>query len=109
MKTLKFTPELCDLIISGKKTATWRLFDDKDLQEGDDFQFVNSVTGKVFGNGSILKLKITTLGQLEEGDWLGHETFVSEAQMYDTYKSYYGSEVGPTSELKIVHFSFNGT
>jgi len=31
MKTLKFREKLSKLILSGKKTTTWRLFDDKDL------------------------------------------------------------------------------
>lgn len=34
-KTLKFTPELSAKILSGEKTSTWRLFDDKNLQKGD--------------------------------------------------------------------------
>ena len=106
MKTLKFTPELYELIIQGKKTATWRLFDDKDLQVGDAFTFLHLKTGKSFGMGTILKLKITSLGQLVESDWDGHERFASEVEMYDTYRSYYGPKVGPDSELKIIDFSF---
>jgi len=35
MKTVKFRPDLAQLIMDGKKTTTWRLFDDKDLQAGD--------------------------------------------------------------------------
>jgi len=106
MKILKFKPELCQQILNSEKTATWRLFDDKDLQEGDEIQFVNKETGNVIGKGEILKLKVTTLGNLEEQDWVGHERYSCEEEMYTTYKDYYGDKVGPDSELKIIDFSF---
>ena len=44
MKTLKFTPELCGQILTGTKTSTWRLFDDKNLTVGDELTFVNKQT-----------------------------------------------------------------
>lgn len=106
MKTLKFKPELCEQILCGKKTATWRLFDDKNLQSGDVVQFVNKESGDPFGMGKILNLKVTTLGNLREQDWVGHERYDSEAEMYETYKSYYGEKVSPDSELKIIDFNF---
>lgn len=44
MKTLKFTPELCALIVTGQKKSTWRLFDDKNLQVGDELSFINKIS-----------------------------------------------------------------
>ena len=41
MKILKFKNELVSLISSGEKDSTWRLFDDKNLQEGDEVILVN--------------------------------------------------------------------
>lgn len=58
MKTLKFTLQLCEQILAGTKTSTWRLFDDKDLAVGNELQFVNKETGICFGgydNEFILK------------------------------------------------------
>ena len=107
MKTMKFKPHLCEQILSGEKTATWRLFDDKSLSEGDEIEFMNKETMIVFGTGSISVLKIKTLGTLVESDWEGHERFESEEEMYETYKGYYGDKVGPDSELKIIDFEFN--
>jgi hypothetical protein len=107
MKTLKFTPELCEQIRRGTKTATWRLFDDKELQKGDEILFVNKETGIVLGKGKIEKLKVTTLGQLTPSDWIGHETYSSEEEMYSVYKKYYGNKVSPDSELKIINFNIN--
>lgn len=107
MKKIKFAPNLCEQILNGSKTATWRLFDDKDLRVGDDIEFVNKETLEVFGYGQILGLKIKTLGTLEESDWEGHERFSSDKEMYDTYKMYYGDKVSPDSQLKIIDFSFD--
>jgi len=44
MKTLKFANNLVSLILSGEKTATWRLFDDKDLTKGDKVLFLDQET-----------------------------------------------------------------
>ena len=106
MKTLKFQPHLCKQILTGEKTATWRLFDDKDLQEGDTIELVNFETKETFGTGVITQLRIKTLGTLEATDWEGHEKFDSEEAMYATYRSYYGDTVGPDTEVKIINFSF---
>lgn len=106
MKILKFKPELCKQIVGGTKTSTWRLFDDKDLQLGDNIEFVNNETGESFGTGTIFKLKLTTLGNLEETDWIGHERYASAEEMYETYRGYYGDKVSPDSELKIIEFAF---
>lgn len=57
MKTLKFKPHLVPLILSGEKDSTWRLFDDKDLKEGDELQFINSKTDDVFGIAVILSTR----------------------------------------------------
>ncbi len=106
MKTIKFKPHLCEQILAGEKTATWRLFDDKNLTVGDSIEFVNKQTKEVFGTGKITNLKIKTLGTLEESDWEGHERFDSEEEMYNTYQSYYGQTVGSNTEVKIIHFTF---
>lgn len=54
MKSLKFKPHLVPLVLSGEKDSTWRLFDDKDLKEGDELQFMNSETDDVFSAAVIL-------------------------------------------------------
>ncbi|MCB9814547.1 ASCH domain-containing protein [Candidatus Nomurabacteria bacterium] len=106
MKTLKFKPELCSEILAGTKTSTWRLFDDKNLEVGDEIDFVNKETLETFGTGQITQIKIKTLGTLTNGDWIGHERYESEEDMYKTYRSYYGDRVGPDTELKIIDFDF---
>lgn len=106
MKTLKFAPHLVQKIIKGEKTSTWRLFDDKDLQEKDNLSFIDKETGEKFGTAIITSLKIKTLGTLVDSDWVGHEKFANEEEMYVAYKKYYGDKVNPDSEVKILTFNF---
>ena len=106
MKTLKFYPHLVKQIVEGEKTSTWRLFDDKDLRENDVVSFINKETGEVFGTATITSLIVKTFGTLEKNDWLGHEKFASEEEMYETYRNYYGDKVNPDSEVKILIFDF---
>lgn len=107
MKTLKFKPQLCEEIIRGTKTSTWRLFDDKDLQVGDQLEFVNKETMRVVGTGLITSLYTKTLSTLNDQDWAGHERYASEEAMYEVYRGYYGDKVTKDTEVKIITFSFN--
>ena len=107
MKTLKFKPYLCEQILEGKKTSTWRLFDDKNLQKGDLLTFLNKDALVPFGTATISKLCVKTLGTLEETDWEGHERFSSEEEMYATYRRYYGDKVTSVTEVKIISFVFS--
>jgi uncharacterized protein YqfB (UPF0267 family) len=105
-KTLKFTPELTAKILSGEKTSTWRLFDDKNLQNGDRLIFINKGTGEQFGQAIITSLHTKTLGALNDADWIGHERFTSEEEMYVAYRKYYGDKVNKDSGVKIISFKF---
>ncbi len=106
MKSLKFKPHLVEKILSGEKTSTWRLFDDKDLRIGDELIFINQETGKEFGKAKITNLKVKTLGTLTDDDWKGHERYTSKEEMYKHYRGYYGDKVNEDSELKIIDFDF---
>lgn len=106
MKTLKFAPHLVEKILTGEKTSTWRLFDDKELTKGDELSFVNKETGEEFGRAVITGLHTKTLGTLTDEDWEGHERFPSEREMYTTYRGYYGDQVNQDSVVKILSFIF---
>ncbi len=106
MKSLKFRDFLVPLVLSGEKTATWRLFDDKNLQVGDELEFINSNTAEKFGEGIITAVREKTLGTLVDADFEGHEKFESEQSMYEHYQMYYkDKEVGPDTVLKIITFA----
>lgn len=106
MKTLKFRPELVKKIISGEKTSTWRIFDDKNLTIGDELTFINKETLEIFGYAKITSLYEKTLGTLSDDDWKGHERFSSEEEMYETYRKYYGEGVNKNTKVKILTFDF---
>lgn len=59
-------PNLVEKILLGKKTSTWRLFDDKNLQIGDELVFLNKETGKEFGKAKITSMKVKTFGTLTQ-------------------------------------------
>lgn len=104
MKTLKFNPSLVPLVLSGEKTSTWRLWDDKDLQVGDKVSFLNSETKEEFATAQLIKLKETKFKELTQEDISGHEKFENEKEMYESYSKFYSREVTPETLVKIIHF-----
>lgn len=105
MKTLKFEPHLVEQILSGEKTSTWRLFDDKNLKEGDEVIFLNKETGEEFGKAKINEVRIRTLSTLEDSDYEGHQKYSSDEEMVEDFKKYYGDKVNKDSEVKIIFFA----
>ena len=107
MKTLKFKPNLVELILSGKKTVTWRLFDDKDLTVGDELEFVNKGTMKKFANAVIVSIRKKRLGDIEGRDFEGHETYESREDMFQEMIKNYGDKVNGDTTVKIVEFKLS--
>ncbi|MHB8831428.1 MAG: ASCH domain-containing protein [Patescibacteria group bacterium] len=104
MKTLKFAPDLVSLVLSGEKKMTWRLFDDKDLQEGDELSLINKETGEEFAKARISSLTVKTLAQVTPEDYDGHEKYSSQEDMLVAFKKFYGDKVGLGTEVKILRF-----
>lgn len=104
MKTLKFSENLIPLILSGKKIVTWRLFDDKDLQVGDELEFINKSNGGKFAKAKIISLYEKRLGEINKSDYEGHERHESQEKMMETYKKYYGGKVNENTQVKIIKF-----
>lgn len=107
MKPLKFDPKLVPLVLSGEKTSTWRLFDDKNLQIGDDLILINKETGEEFARAVILNTREKKFKDLEENDLEGHEKFESRQKMHEAYNSYYGDRVTLDTIVKIINFKIN--
>jgi len=103
VKTLKFTPELTKLIQAGKKTTTWRLFDEKNLTKGDRIILATRDGEKVttFGTARIKKVILRTIGTLQPEDYIGHESVTDPLKVY---QEYYGDIVTLDTEVKIVEF-----
>ncbi len=113
MKSLKLDHHLAQLVIAGKKTTTWRLFDDKDLSVNDDVKLIDKVdplrpeTWKVIGIAHINTVIQKRLGDIDSLDYDGHEQFSSTHELLKTYQSYYGPDVNFDTPIKIIRFSFN--
>lgn len=103
-KRLKFKRELVQPILSGEKSATWRLNDDKNLQVDDIIQLVDAQTGDTFAIAQIDEILSKRIGELTDIDKAGHEPFESDEAMYAEFKKYYGEAVGPSSVVKIIRF-----
>src|SRR5579862_4705659 len=101
MKKLKFEHNLAKLIIDGKKTTTWRLFDDKDLAVGDDIELIDKVspdkpeTWKPIGTAQITRIIEKPLSEIDESDTDGYEKYDSQEELLETFRDYYGSNVTP--------------
>lgn len=107
MKSLKFRSYLVPLVLSGEKNATWRLFDDKDLQVGEEVELLEFVTIRQFASAKITDIVEKPLGEITEEDKAGHEGFASDEEMYKTYETYYKQPVGPETLVKIIRFELN--
>jgi ribonuclease HI len=112
MKTHKFLHTAAVDIANGKKTATWRLYDDKDLSVNDEFNIIDKVNPKdkqtwaIIGRGKIYKIVEKKLGDITSADMDGHEGFSSPEQMLKTYKNYYGQRVSFDDPIKMIYFNF---
>ncbi len=104
MKTLKFRHYLAEEIIAGRKTITWRLFDDKDLKVGDKIELLYWETKEIFAKAEITEVYNKRLGDIEEKDLKGHEKFKSREEMLETYRKYYGNRVNWYTDVKIIKF-----
>lgn len=113
MKTLKLDHDLALLVESGKKSTTWRLYDDKDLSINDTVQLIDKVdpkdatTWRTIGKARINSIIQKRLGDIVAEDYEGHESFASKQQMLETYRKYYGPQVDEQTPIKIIRFTFN--
>lgn len=101
---MKFSAELIDGILSGVKTSTWRMFDDKDLQVGDEVEFMNRETQSVFATARLLSVTEKKLGEVTDADLDIHNPYESVDHMLRDFRSYYGDRVTLETPIKIITF-----
>ncbi|MBI2007648.1 reverse transcriptase-like protein [Candidatus Saccharibacteria bacterium] len=112
MKTLKFEHHQAQLIAAGKKNATWRLYDDKNLSVDDEIRIVDKVnpditdTWQVIGHAKVNEVVEKRLGDVTPEDMKGHEVFGTDDEMVAKYRSYYGERVTLDTPVKIIYFDF---
>lgn len=113
MKTLKFDHEAADLIRKNKKTATWRMYDDKDLSVNDRIRLIDKVdperpeTWKVIGVARIDSVVQKRLEDVRPEDHDDSDADLSPEKMLDVMRSYYSNDVTFTTPVKIIRFTLD--
>ncbi len=112
MKSLKLDHELAKLVLAGQKTATWRIYDDKDISVDDKVELLDKVdpddpkTWMYIGVATVDHVSEKRLGDISHEDFAGHEHYQSTSQLIDTYRGYYGDSVDEKTPVKMIHFTF---
>jgi len=115
MKTLKLDHKLAQQVKSGEKTATLRLYDDKDIKVNDEIEFIDKVdpgnpaSWQQVGIARVNMVVEKRLGEIDKQDLRGHELYVSREDMLKTYQKYYGAQVTFETPVKIIHFSLDAS
>lgn len=113
MKTLKLDHDLATLVREGKKTATWRLYDDKNIQVNDEVILIDKVdptnpeVWDEVGTAIVDMVIEKRLGEIAKKDFDGHETFASREEMLKIYQKYYGPQVTFETPVKMIHFTLS--
>lgn len=103
-KKLKFAQTLVPLILNHEKTSTWRLWDDKNLTEGDVVDFIEYGTLRHFATAKLTKVIEKTMGTLTPDDKKGHEKFANDEVMFKAYAEYYAKSVDKDTPVKLIWF-----
>ncbi len=103
MKTLKFKHDFVKEILEGRKTTTWRLFDDKDLQVNDELELIDVEKGNGFSKAKITNIEEKIIKDLTDEELKNHE-YESRDKMIESHKKYYGDKVNLDTTVKIITF-----
>jgi len=104
MKRLKFLPKHIPLILSGEKTATWRMKDEKNLTTGDEVELVDRESNQPFAKAVLTSVKATNITDFGNEDKAGNLEFQSKEAMLEWFRHTYGEDVTMGTPLKIVRF-----
>jgi len=104
IKKLKFEEELVPLILNGQKTTTFRLYDDKNVQDGDHLILYDKHNGEEIARADVILVYEKKFGDLEEEDFKGHEKYESLETMREKFQAYYGEKVNDETMVKIIRF-----
>ncbi len=103
MKNLKFRNKFIKDILDGKKIDTWRLFDEKNLQIGDELKLLDYDTKEIFAKAIISKIQEKKIKDLTEKELKDHG-YESKKYMQEEHKKYYGDNVTSDTLVKIINF-----
>ncbi len=112
MKTLKVDHKGAELIKTGAKISTWRVYDDKDLHVNDEVEIIDKVdptdpdSWRVVGTARISLIIEKRLGSVDQQDMRGHEEYSNQQEIIREFKNYYGDSVNKETPVKIIYFDF---
>lgn len=113
MKQLKFEHQFAKDIMQGKKTATFRANDDKDIRPGDIVELVDKVshdypkTWDIPGELEIIEVTQVPISMLSKEHMLRAESFDSLDEMVQTFRRFYGEHVGPETLVNVLNFVYH--
>jgi ribonuclease HI len=111
MKTLKLDHDTAQDIARGVITATWRIYDDKDVSVNDEISFMDKVdpqnpnTWATFATANVDSIIEKRLGDIIEDDYGGTYGFASEDEMLMHFRQRYGPQVDANTPVKIIKFT----
>lgn len=104
-KTLKFAPDLVPLVLAGKKTSTWRLFDDKNLAENDVLDLIDRGNLQKFATARITHLIEKPLRDITPEDTKGHEQYEDPDTLLRSFQKFYGDAATLDTPAKLITFA----
>ncbi len=113
MKQLKFNHSFAELIRLGKKTATFRMYDDKDLSVNDRIELLDKVdpkrpaTWKSIGTARVDSIVEKRLSAITESDLHECDQYSNLNELLDVYRRYYGDQVTAEAPVKVIRFSLD--
>ncbi len=112
MKTLKLDHDLALKVLSGEKSNTWRIKDDKTLSVNDEVELIDKVdkekpeTWQKIGVAKITRVIEKRIGDIQPQDQENHEAYGSIGVMLQIFKGYYGDDVDENTPIKMIDFTF---
>jgi len=113
MKTLKLDHKLAEMVRTGQKTSTWRIYDDKDISVNDHIELLDKVspgdpsTWTVAGTARVDEVVEKRLGEISAADMDGHNEYASREDMLKDFQKYYGPQVTFETPIKLIHFTLD--
>ncbi len=103
MKALKFKHDFVKEILEGRKTTTWRLFDDKNLTAGDELELVDRDSNDIFAKAVITGIHEKKIKDLTEEELKNHD-YTNTEDMITSHRGYYGDKVNLNTDVKMITF-----
>lgn len=111
MKQLKFSHKAAQLINSGDKRSTFRMFDDKDISVNDEIEIIDKVDPNrpstwrpicIVKVNSVIQKR---LSNIDSDDLTKYDIYPTFDKLLHAMKIYYGNRFNAESTIKIISFS----